>query len=33
MAIQWVRLHAPTARGMGSASGQGTKIQHAIKFF
>ena len=26
--VQWLRLRAPTARGMGSIPGQGTKIPH-----
>ena len=27
--VQWLGLHASTARGMGSIPGQGTKIPHA----
>jgi len=26
LAVQWLRLHAPTAGGIGSIPGQGTKI-------
>ena len=29
LAVQWLRLHASTARGMGLIPGQGTKILHA----
>ena len=29
LAVQWLRLHASTARGTGSTPGWGTKIQHA----
>ena len=29
LAVQWLRLHASTAEGMGSIPGQGTKIPHA----
>ena len=29
LAVQWLRLHAPTAGGAGSIPGQGTKILHA----
>ena len=29
LAVQWLRLRASTARGMGSIPGQGTKIPHA----
>ena len=32
LAVQWLRLHASTAGGMGSISGQGTKIPHAPRF-
>ena len=28
--FQWLRLHAPTAGGLGSIPGQGTKIPHAV---
>ena len=28
--FQWLRLHAPTAVGLGSIPGQGTKIPHAV---
>ena len=28
--VQWLRLHASNARGMGSVPGQGTKIPHAM---
>ena len=28
--IQWLRLHASTARGTGVIPGQGTKIPHAM---
>ena len=27
--VQWLRLHAPNAGGMGLIPGQGTKIPHA----
>ena len=27
--VQWLRLHASSARGTGSICGQGTKIPHA----
>ena len=27
--VQWLRLRAPNARGLGSVPGQGTKIPHA----
>ena len=30
LAIQWLRLHASAARGMGSASSQGPKIPQAV---
>ena len=29
LAVQWLRLHAPNAEGMGSIPGRGTKILHA----
>ena len=29
-AVQWLRLHASTAGGVGSIPGQGTKIPHAV---
>ena len=29
LAVQWLRLHAATAGGMGSIPGPGTKILHA----
>lgn len=29
--VQWVRLHAATARSMGLIPGQGTKILHAAQ--
>ena len=29
LAVQWLGLHASTARGMGSIPGRGTKILHA----
>ena len=29
LAVQWLRLHAPNAVGMGSIPGQGTKIVQA----
>ena len=29
--VQWLRLHASTAGGMGSIPGQGTKIPHALR--
>ena len=28
--VQWLRLHASTARGLGSITGQGTKILQAL---
>ena len=28
--VQWLRLHASTAEGLGSIPGQGTKIPHAV---
>ena len=31
LAVQWLRLHAPTAGGMGSIPGWGTKVPHAIQ--
>ena len=30
LVIQWLRLHASTARGTGVIPGQGTKIPHAM---
>ena len=30
LAVQWLRLHAPTAGGVGSIPGWGTKILHAL---
>ena len=30
--FQWLRLRAPTAGGLGSIPGQGTKIPHAVWF-
>ena len=32
LVVQWLRLHVPTAGGMGSILGQGTKIPHASWF-
>ena len=29
LVVQWLRLYAPTAEGMGSILGQGTKVLHA----
>ena len=29
LVVQWLRLHAPSARGMGSIPGWGTKTLHA----
>ena len=29
LAVQWLRLHASNARGVGSIPGQGTKCPHA----
>ena len=29
LVVQWLRLHAPNAEGMGLIPGQGTKIPHA----
>ena len=29
--VQWLRLHASTARGVGLMPGQGTKILHAMQ--
>ena len=29
LAVQWLRLCAPNAGGMGSIPGQGTKVRHA----
>ena len=31
LAVQWLRLHASTARGMGSITGWGTMIPHAAQ--
>ena len=31
LVVQWLRLCAPNARGMGLIDGQGTKIPHAAK--
>ena len=31
LAVQWLRLHASTAGGMGSIPGRGTKIPHAAR--
>ena len=31
MVVQWLRLRASTAEGMGSVPGQGTRIQHALQ--
>ena len=31
LAVQWLRLHASTARGTGSIPGRGTKIPHAMQ--
>ena len=30
LAVQWLGLCASTAGGMGSSSGQGSKISHAV---
>ena len=30
LVVQWLRLHASTAEGLGSIPGQGTKIPHAV---
>ena len=30
LVVQWLRLHAPNAEGMGLIPGQGTKIPHAV---
>ena len=30
LAVQWLRLHASTARGMGLIPGQGAKIPHTM---
>ena len=30
MGVQWLGLHAPTAEGLGSISGKGTKIPAAV---
>ena len=32
LVVQWLRTHTPTAGGMGSISGQGTKVPHAAGF-
>ena len=29
--VQWLRLHASTAGGVGSTPGQGTKILHTVQ--
>ena len=31
LVVQWLKLHASTAEGMGSIPGQGTKILHATR--
>ena len=31
LVVQWLRLRASTAGGMGSIPGQGTKILHAMR--
>ena len=31
LAVQWLRLHASTAGGVGSIPGRGTKMPHAKK--
>ena len=31
LAVQWLRVHASTAGGMGLIPGQGTKIPHAVR--
>ena len=31
LVVQWLRLHAPNAGGLGSIPGQGTKIPFAIR--
>ena len=31
LVVQWLRLHASNAGGMGSIPGQGTKIPHASR--
>ena len=31
LGVQWLKLHASTAGGMGSIPGQGTRIQHATR--
>ena len=31
LSVQWLGLHAPTAGGMGSIPGQGTKILQAVQ--
>ena len=30
LVVQWLRLHASSAGGLGSIPGQGTKIPHAV---
>jgi len=30
LVVQWLRLHAPTAGGMGSILGWGTNMPHAL---
>ena len=32
LVVQWLRTHTSTAGGMGSISGQGTKVPHAAGF-
>ena len=32
LAVQWLRLHAFTAKGMSSIPGQGTKILQAVQY-
>ena len=32
LAVQWLRLNAPTAGDMGSIPGRGTKIPHATRW-
>ena len=31
LAVQWLKLHTPSAGGMGSVPGRGTKILHAAR--
>ena len=31
LAVQWLRLHASTAGGMGLTPGRGTKMPHAVQ--